>query len=303
MQHVPPLYVVIATHERTKLLRRTLDSLAECEKPESYRATIVVENGSKAGTERVVRAYKDVLNAKYVYTPRGNKSHALNRALREIPSGLIYFTDDDVRLRSSVLVRYAEAAGREGKGAFFGGPTGVDYEEPPPSWLVSSLPASARGWGEEGFEKESFQWFLGFNWAAFRSDLVSQGGFDTRFGPGSPTGATGQETEMQRRLDDAGLRKVFVPDAKVIHHVPKSRCNAGWLLMRSYRQGCAGGIHLKENDMTMLGIPGFVYRTINILAKIVFSMFRGERKKWFENLRTIFSHAGHVRGYMSKNET
>lgn len=302
MQHVPPLHAVIATHERPALLRRTLDSLAECEQPESYRATIVVENGSKTGAERIVRSCKDGINAKYIYTPRGNKSHALNRALQEIPNGLIYFTDDDVRLRPSVLVRYAEAAKQEGRDAFFGGPTGVDYEEPPPNWLVSSLPASARGWSENGFEQESFQWFLGFNWAAFRSDLVSQGGFDPRFGPGSPTGATGQETEMQRRLADSGLRKVFVPGAKVIHYVPKSRCNARWLLRRSYRQGCAGGIHLEKGDMTMLGIPGFVYRTIHVLMRMLLLTFKGEGADCFEELRSICSHAGYVIGYISKKE-
>jgi len=300
MQNVPPLYVVIATHERPTLLRRTLGSLAECEQPESYRATIVVENGSKAGTEGIVGEYKGGLNAQYIYTPRGNKSHALNCALKEIPSGLIYFTDDDVRLHPSVLVSYTEAAKQEGRDAFFGGPTGVDYEEPPPNWLVSSLPYSARGWGGDGFEEESFQWFLGFNWAAFRSDLVSQGGFDTRFGPGSPTGATGQETEMQRRLADSGLRKVFVPDAKVIHYVPKSKCNAKWLLKRSYRQGCAGGVHLDNDEVTMLGIPGFVYRTISVMLDIIVSLYRGNKSGWFKKTCSICSHAGLVVGNLSK---
>jgi GT2 family glycosyltransferase len=297
-----PLYVLLATHERPDLLRRTLESLAECEQPDTYEATIVVENGSKGGTREVVHAFGDMLNAQYLYTPHDNKSHALNYALQEIPNGLIYFTDDDVRFRPSVLVSYVKAAKQEGRGAFFGGPTSVDYEESPPEWLVSSLPASARGWGEDGFEEESFQWFLGFNWAAFRSDVVSQGGFDPRFGPGSPTGATGQETEMQRRLADSGLRKVFVSDAKVTHYVPKSRCNARWLLRRSYRQGCAGGIHLEEGDVTMFGIPGFVYRTLQVLMKMLFSALRGGRADWFGELRSIYSHAGHVVGYISKNK-
>lgn len=149
-----------------------------------------------------MKVYEDTLNAKYLYTPRGNKSHALNRALEIIGEGLVFFTDDDVRVHPEVLVRYSKAAQGVGKGSYFGGPTNVDYQESPPDWLLPSLPASAVGWDQNS----DWHYALGFNWAAFVEDIRSCGGFDEERGPGS--GNVGQETDMQKRLDKSGWRKL-----------------------------------------------------------------------------------------------
>jgi glycosyltransferase involved in cell wall biosynthesis len=259
-----------------------------------------VENGSRSGTRKVVQAFEHTLNTQYLYTPHGNKSHALNYALQEVSNGLICFTDDDVRFKPSILVSYAEAAKQEGRGAFFGGPTGVDYEEPPPEWVVPYLPGSAQGWGEDGLEEEDFQWFLGFNWAAFRTDIVRAGGFDPHFGPGSPTGATGQETNMQRRLVSGGSKKIFVPDAKVWHYVPKSRYTARWVIKRSYRQGCEAGMYLDREDVTMLGVPGLLRETIKSLVKIAKKYIYKEDPDLLSICTKLCDQAGAIVGYWSK---
>ena len=225
------LYVVIATHDRPDLLKRTLESLAQCTQPETYRATAVVENGSKSGTEVIVRDHADALNARYLFTPKANKSYALNVALKHIDDGLIYFTDDDVRFHPEVLVRYAEAARGISGGVYFGGPTEVDYEERPPDWLIPSLPHSAKGGEQDG----DWEYALGFNWAAFATDVKGCGGFSEERGPGA--GNIGQETDMQKQLEASGVEQQFVDGARVWHYVPKERCNPQWLLRRYYRMG------------------------------------------------------------------
>ena len=72
-------------------------------------------------------------------------------------------------------------------------------------------------------QEREWHLYLGCNWAAFTGDLRAAGGFDANFGPGSPTGATGQEAEMQERLLARGVRQVDVPDALVWHYVPEER--------------------------------------------------------------------------------
>ena len=79
---------------------------------------------------------------------------------------------------------------------------GVESRDPSTSVITSSI-------------------FLGLNWAAFASDLKEVGGFDPRFGPGSATGSTGQETAMQRRFLAAGLHGRDVPHAEVWHWIPR----------------------------------------------------------------------------------
>lgn len=235
------LVVLIATHGRDALLARTLESVAACRLPDSFRAVVVVENGGRAGAEQVVRDAPPALNAQYLFEPQGNKSRALNTALASSGDELVVFLDDDVRVPEGLLEFYANAAEAEGRQAFFGGPVEADYEAPPPGWLVPFLPPSARGWRPpDAAALNAKPFFLGFNWAAFAPALREIGGFDERLGPGSIVGI-GDESDVQRRLGAAGYRAVSVPDAIVHHWVPRTRCSPEWTLARVYRSGVRTG--------------------------------------------------------------
>lgn len=240
---------MIATSNRPALLRRTLASLGQCDKPANYVETVVIENGSRSGTEEVVRNADPWLRARYIFESKPNKSAALNRGLAELDDCVVFFTDDDARFHPPVLRAYNEASERFGKGHFYGGPTEADYEIEPAVWLKQYLPPSARGWRlEEAVETVQKPDFLGFNWAAFATDLKAAGGFDPNRGPGSPTGSVGQEKEMQQRLLKRGLQAIYVPEALVWHYVPRDRCSANWLLKRIYQHGIQAGIEQSSSD-------------------------------------------------------
>ncbi|MEM7787710.1 MAG: glycosyltransferase [Bacteroidota bacterium] len=248
------LTVVIPTHGRPSLLARTLASVAACARPSGYGGCVVVENGPPAGAAAVVAeaaATHPEAGFRYLHHARANKSAALTAALAALAASgstsgpasdpeagvseaahLAVFLDDDVRVSPGVLLAYAEAAAAHPKAAYFGGPVACDYEERPPEWLRSLLPMSARGLGEADAERQGY--FLGFNWAAWAGEVASAGGFDPAYGPGSPTGARGQESDMQRRLRAAGARQVFVADAEVHHFVPVERCTPAWAVQRAY---------------------------------------------------------------------
>jgi len=227
--------VVIATAGRSALLERTLSSVSECRLPDGFAGVLVVENGSRGIAEDVVRRTTSSLKARYLFEPVANKSRALNVALTHTSGSLIVFLDDDVRTDRELLALYAEAARTAGSGRFFGGAVVAEYEQPPPEWLVTFLPASARGLRAGNLSPDlSRRWFLGFNWAAFADDLREVGGFDERFGPGSISGGVGDETDVQARLRRAGMMPEFVPDAIVHHWVPRERCSPEWALRRAY---------------------------------------------------------------------
>jgi glycosyltransferase involved in cell wall biosynthesis len=236
-------FAVIATHDRRELLERTLASLAQCRIPAGFGGTLVVENGRRAGAEEIVRQAPPSLGARYLFEPVGNKSRALNLALRATDDGLIIFLDDDVRMVPTLLESYVQSAVVAGRGHFFGGPVAPDYEQAPPQWLVKFLPLSARGWTpDDPASVASKPFFLGFNWAAYTDDLKRVGAFNEQFGPGAVTGSVGQEGEMQRRLVAAGVAARFVPEAIVHHWVPRDRCSADWALERAYRDGIRMGL-------------------------------------------------------------
>jgi glycosyltransferase involved in cell wall biosynthesis len=176
-----------------------------------------------------------------MHRKRGNKSYALNEALETIPDGLVVFFDDDIRVDPNVLVAYSEAATGIDGGAYFGGTVRTDRERPLPAWAEPHFPQSVRGY-ELGEEMRTAEWYLGFNWAAYKADLLGVGGFNEHVGPGAATGARGQETEMQERLRAAGAEPIDVPEAVVWHFVPEERLTISWLLQRKYAGGKSLGL-------------------------------------------------------------
>jgi glycosyltransferase involved in cell wall biosynthesis len=141
------LTVLMAAAGQPNLVERTLDSLAACEKPSTFRGTWIVENGPPSGIEEVCRTRPRDERVHYLYVPEANKSHALNVALTRLPDGLIFFTDDDARFDSQLLMAYARGAWGASGGEFYGGPLYADYEgdAQPPDWIRAVCPKRQAG--------------------------------------------------------------------------------------------------------------------------------------------------------------
>ncbi len=242
------LSVLIPTAgQRPELLERTLRHLAQCQIPSIYKSTIVIENGPQKRCESIVQQYTTSLNAQYLHHPQPNKSLALNVALGHIDSEFIFFADDDIRASPATLTAYVQAAHAHPTHAYFGGPVSIDHDgPPPPDWLKGHLPTCAVGMERSvKFDRGPGDHFLGFNWAAYATDIKQLGGFNINRGPGAIAG--GQETDMQNRLAAAGCPGIFVPDARVWHWVPANRCSLQWTLKRYYRNGIYHGLQAAQD--------------------------------------------------------
>lgn len=251
------LWVLLATAGRPALLARTLKFLAEAEKPPEYAGTLVVENGPPCGAAEIVRSFARQHRFAYLYVPEPNKSHALNCGLAQLEDGLVFLTDDDVRVDPHVLAAYVEAARDAPHGAFFGGAVHVDAPHGlPPQWMRRYYPHTiAQAWHlpHRTPTVVAGQTFMGTNWAALARDLWTAGGFDTRLGPGSAIGAIGDETEVQWRLLARGLWAVYVPGAVVWHYLHPHFLDPQWVLARTYRHGLTWGIRRTWRKQPLAG--------------------------------------------------
>ncbi len=239
------LVVLIAACGQPELLRRTLRSLAECDKPAGYEGVIIAENGRRAGLEAVVGEFSAEHRFQYLFSEPPNKSLALNRALEVVSDALVLFTDDDVCVPGGTLVAYANSAAERRGGEFYGGPIVPDYEgEAAPSWLMRYLPRSAAGWKLETAGKTPISQpeFIGPNFAAFAADILRVGGFDTRLGPGRHMVSPGEDTEIQERLLATGVRGYFLPEAPIRHLVRRGSTSPEFALERAERNGIYWGI-------------------------------------------------------------
>jgi glycosyltransferase involved in cell wall biosynthesis len=281
--------IVIPTCRRSKLLERTLTSLAGCEIPEEVTGVTVVENGPKFDAEETCRRFSCQLEIEYIHSSVANKSHALNEVLQRVPEAYLVFFDDDVRIESGTLNAYAEEVRGVTCGRFNCGRVEADYEVAPPEWLLPFLPKSAKGWKwSEDRSQMSKAQGLGANWGAFVCDLKAAGGFDISRGPG--TGSRGQETSMQQSLLDRGITGFYLPDAVVAHYVPADSCSPDWCLRRAYEDWVGRGRGLRDQPASIrrraIVRARFEILKLSLLSKVA-------SKRWGEDRR--FEYEFHIK--------
>lgn len=296
------MIILIAVAGKNTLLDKTLNSLAQCKKPDSYQCTIIVENGRKYNVEHIVKKYADTLHTQYLYLTKGNKSAALNYALEKIEDAntLIFFTDDDTYIDENTLVAYEAASRGIVNGYFFGGQTKVEYEKQPPVWLINSLPPSAKGWAPNGSDDYLITpQFLGFNWAAFAGDIKKLGGFNENLGPGTKPKRTGQEWDMQGRMLKANFKAVYVDNAVAYHDVPKEKCSFPWMIRRRFQGGLGAGMSFVEEKGRRKFPSEIVKYFVKACLLLPIHLLSFSRAKMAVGLGDLSGALGRAKGYFT----
>jgi glycosyltransferase involved in cell wall biosynthesis len=237
--------ILIATCRRPEQCLETLADIFRNDSKKLIDKILVIENGMKTNLEELLKKSFDPSAVQYLFSSPPNKSLALNLGMQKIiKDEFIIFFDDDVSIFPDTIESYVRAAEKFGPNYFYGGPTFAVYDTHPSDWQLDLLPASVKGFNpsyEFGHTRNDL-FFLGFNWAAYKSSLSSTQGFNPNFGPGSLTGSTGQESNMMKQLIDNQIFGLYVPDAKVKHHVSSVSFSAKWIIKRSFRHATETGL-------------------------------------------------------------
>lgn len=236
--------IIIATRDRSSLLRDTLDAIAAQHDPGMDVEVMVIDNASVDDTHLVVTeaAARMRWPVRYLYEARSGKSHALNSALSQVGGQILVFTDDDVLPAAGWLAAYADAIAQ----------TGADYavgrilprwEAPRPAWMSAALygvlavpdGGTARVLIGHGENEEIMP--LGANMAVRRHVVDRIGGWDTNLGKLQGTLRTGEDHEFALRMTSAGFVGVYEPSAVVQHRVPGERLQLSYFRRWFYDNG------------------------------------------------------------------
>ena len=265
--------ILLPTFDNYRILDRTLNSISKCRAPEDLCEIVVIENRKKGKTEELVAKYKNgsFIPIVYCYSECAGKSAALNDYIFKHVDDEVFliFTDDDIRFNENWVTSFVKAAQKNGGQYFYGGSFFVDYERRPDRRLLRYFPESARGINDDDFKRKKKMIFFGFNWAAYAKDIKSIGGFDVNFGPGSLTGATGQETTAQIQLINSGLTPFLVENNYVWHWIPQEKSDLKWLKERYRRNGVS--LRLQKQYLCFFShfirrqVLGFLSREVCIL--------------------------------------
>ena len=256
------LTVLFATRNRAAALAPVLESFTRLAAPQGGYKLIVVDNGSTDGTPQLLRSYAERLPLTALEEPLAGKNRALNTALPHLQGALIVLTDDDVLPQVDWLVRLQQAAFDHPEIALFGGTVLPHWSRPRPSWLTeAAVPFSVLyAQQKRGAGPCSCDAIFGPNMAVRSSVFAAGHRFSEQVGPDETRRmyAMGGETEFLRRVEAAGYRSWFTPEAVVGHIIRPEQLEEEWILQRGYRYGIGEGSQY-AGDARRLRLRALVY--------------------------------------------
>lgn len=231
--------IIIATYNRADLLAETLESLAAhlqdargCEVAD----VIVVNNNSSDATAEVATGFGARIQAlKVVLETNQGLSYARNRGIEEATGDLIVFLDDDVDLGPDWLLRLVQPFADDEKVAATGSRVLPHGTGALPDWLPRQYAylASVFDPADRQCEVESV---MGASFAIRKADAQRFGMFNVALGRKGGKLLGGEEIELFKKLRDAGMKVVFVPESVVFHKI-QSKLNRDYIRDYAYWLG------------------------------------------------------------------
>jgi GT2 family glycosyltransferase len=324
------LTILICTHNRVDLLRRTLDYLDRARRPDECDVDILVmANACTDGTHEFlgnyVRAAPDTspslpasfdpaqdrplsagegkLPLRWVAEPTPGKSHALNRAIPLLKDGCVAFVDDDHRVHEDYLIGICDAMKRYPEASLFCGRILPDWDGSEPAWVHDSgpfriypLPVPRYDLGEEPKAIPAGESTPGGGNLVVRTDLFAKaGGFSTDYGPVGHDLGGAEDQEWVKRALAAGARLQYVPGMVQYHYVDHDRLTLGYLTKKAYQRS-ASVIRLSRETADLGFIPAYMFRKVARYSLAV--MLSTSRQQWRFHLVRLAASLGEIKGHL-----
>ena len=248
------LTILICSHNRSKLLARTISSLNYAHRPADWRIDIlVVANACTDKTTVFLEGYQRQASAKtwlqltWFTEQTPGKSHALNRAIPELQSDLVALMDDDHRVDVNYLTAICSAADSYPNATLLCGRILPDWDGSEPDWVhdtgpyrIYPLPIPVQDQGDTPHLVDLKGPIPGGGNLILRREVFDRvGGFATELGPQGHNLGGGEDTDFILRTLKAGEHMVYIPEIKQFHFVALERLRLGYLLRKSYQRSRA----------------------------------------------------------------
>lgn len=228
--------VIICTYNRAELLKHCLNSCARSVRAVVGLEFLVIDNNSNDHTNRVVMEMStQIPNLRYIVESSQGLSYARNRAIVEAKGEYVYYVDDDVLLDSDFLIN-AQRIIAEVQPLIFGGPFTPWYHYGRPMWFQDRYASSDLTYSTRRVLPRG-KFLTGCNFCVHKSLFERFGRFDTRLGMRGGLVGYGEETELQREIQNAGVEIWFDPQLKMDHVVNPERLSVDWYIQSGWALG------------------------------------------------------------------
>lgn len=232
--------LIIATYNRAEALLEALRSVVGQRLTAREWECVVVDNNSTDSTAERFKAFAaeySAFNLRMVSETRQGLSHARNCGIAAAQGAYIAIIDDDERINPDFLQAYVDLFDRHPEALAAGGRVIAAYEEAPrPRWMsrYTEQPiANPMDFGEEVRLFPRGRIPAGGNMAFRREVFERYGCFNPELGRVGDRLIGGEESDLFERLERAGHRPYYTPQAIMWHLIPARK------LTRSYLDGLA----------------------------------------------------------------
>lgn len=302
------LTVLMATYNGATTLPRVLQAYCRLSSPPGGWSLLLIDNGSDDDTRGIVAGFAARLPLRYLYEGRRGKNIALNTGLEAVLGGgddgsddaLLVFSDDDAIPAPDWLWRLAACASTHPGVAMFGGAIEPDWPQALPEWIARLVPLGLT-YAVTDPALPDGQVFAGLIWGAnmaLRRTLFAAGlRFDDGVGPSGGAYAMGGETQLLRRLAEAGYRAWFCPQARVVHIIRPAQLQAAYILRRAHRFGRGKFRQDKQDQFPMLlRVPRWMLRRmLNECGALIIATLTGRSDQAFLHRWELAYLSGYLR--------
>lgn len=226
MSEAPPIKVTVAlpTYNRAAFLRQTLEGIAAQQFPREHFEVLVIDNNSRDDTRAVVESFAHANPApRYLLETKQGLDYARNRAIAEARGEIILFGDDDILVQPDwiaqmVVPMLADPARCIGA---VGGEVIPVFPDGLPDWVAEWHAPLAFRSDLGPIPKQHSP--MGANLAFPKWIFEQLGPFHTALDRAAGNYFSGGDSEMIRRVREAGFEVWFSPGAAVRHQMPASR--------------------------------------------------------------------------------
>lgn len=240
------LSVIIPTRNRSKILKKSLESLIKQTLSQKKFEVIVVDNGSTDNTKEVTENFLGKINnLVYVYDDNPGLHIGRHRGLLIAKSDILVYGDDDIEAFPTWLEAILESFDDKGV-ALVGGKNLPNFESTPPDWIKEMWGKSADGqvlgalsildFGDKIKEINPYYVF-GCNFSIRKNILLDAGGFHPDGMPQEVIKYRGDgESYVSKYILEKGYKTIYNPKASVYHLCSIKRMTNEYFAKRYYNQ-------------------------------------------------------------------
>ena len=309
--------VLICTHNRVKLLERTLKYLNAAERPDNCRISLfIIANACTDETSEFLKNYsitrenKNLLPLNWLEESIPGKSNALNSAIPKLDATITAMVDDDHRVDRNYFVAIKNAVIRYADADFFCGKIIPDWDGTEPAWVhnqgkyrIYPLPVPHFDLGYETMQVTREIAVPGGGNLVIKTRLFKQiGFFSTDLGPVGHNLGGGEDYQWVVRAYEAGAKLQYIPDLLQFHYVDIQRLTLRYVIKKAFERS-SSVVRLSHAAQTYSGLlfPRYLLKkTIVYLFLFIFSLNNSAKRFYLVRLAATF---GEINGFFIVKKT